>query len=138
MPSSGQQPTDISADIIQKIEHLSRQHTAGEIAKKLNEAGVIHPTRGIFDTNAIVYLMKRFNIPSLKQRLRAAGFVAQQELAERCGVTEQTVLRWRRQGWIRARRYNDQPEYLYEPKFDALPLNVARRYDALLPANKGA
>ncbi|MCP3878781.1 MAG: recombinase family protein, partial [Sulfitobacter sp.] len=128
---SGQQPTDIGVDILQRIEHLSRQHTAGEIAKILNEAGVIHPTRGIFDTNAIVYLMKRFHIPSLKQRLTAAGFVAQQELAERCGVTEQTVLRWRRRGWIRARRYNDQPEYLYEPKFDALPLNVARRYDAL-------
>jgi hypothetical protein len=135
---SGQQPTDISADIIQKIAHLAGQHTAGEIATKLDEAGVIHPTRGTFDTNAIVYLMKRFNIPSLKQRLSAAGYLSQQALAERCGVTEQTVLRWRRQGWIRARRYNDQPEYLYEPKFDALPLDIARRYDALLPANEGA
>ncbi len=138
LASSGQQPTDISADIIQKIEHLSCRHTAGEIATKLNEAGLIHPRRGTFDTNAIVYLLKRFNIPSLKQRLRAAGFVSQQEPAKRCGVTEQTVLRWRRQGWIKARRYNDQPEYLYEPNFDALPLNIARRYDALLPANEGA
>ena len=136
--SSGQQPTDISADIIQKIEHLSSRHTAGEIATKLNEAGVIHPRRGTFDTNAVVYLLKRFNIPSLKQRLRAEGFVSQQELAERCGVTVRTVLRWRLKGWIRARRYNDQPEYLYEPKFDALPPNIARRYDALLPANEGA
>ena len=70
--------------------------------------------------------------------IRADAMISQQALAERCGVTEQTVLRWRRQGWIRARRYNDQPEYLYEPKFDALPLDIARRYDALLPANEGA
>ena len=134
--SSGQPPTAISADIIQKIEHLSSRHTAGGIATKLNEAVVIHPRRGTFDTNAIVYLLKRFNIPSLKQRLRAAGYLSQHELAERCGVTVQTVLRWRRQGWIRARRYNDQPEYLYEPKFDALPLNIARRYNVLLLANE--
>jgi DNA invertase Pin-like site-specific DNA recombinase len=136
--SSGQQPTDINAEIIQKIEHLAGKHTAGEIATKLNEAGVIHPGRGTFDTNAIVYLLKRFNIPSLKQQLRAVGYISQQELAERCGVTVRTVLRWRLQGWIRARRYNDQPEYLYEPKFDALPLNVARRYEARLPVNQGA
>ncbi len=112
--------------------------TAGEIATKLNDAGVIHPIRGTFDTNAIIYLLKRFHIPSLKQRLKTAGYISQQELAERCDVTSRTVLRWRRQGWIRARRYNDQPEYLYEPKLDALPLNIARRYDALFPANEGA
>lgn len=136
--SSGQKPTDISADIIQTIEHMASGHTAGEIATKLNEAGVIHPTRGTFDTNAVVYLVKRFNIPSLKQRLRASGYLSQQEVAERCGVATQTVQRWRRQGWIKARRYNDQPEYLYEPKFDALPENVTRRYDALFPADEGA
>jgi hypothetical protein len=59
---------------VQKIEYLANKHTAGEIAANHNEAGVIHPRRGIFDTNAIVYLLKRFNIPSLKQRLRDAGY----------------------------------------------------------------
>ena len=90
---SGQQPTDISTDIRQKIAHLADQHTAGESATKLNEAGVPHPTRGTFDTNAIVYLLKRFSIPSLKQRLTIGGFVSQRALAERCGVTEKSVRR---------------------------------------------
>ncbi len=75
---------------------------------------------------------------NLKQKLKTSGYISQQEIADRCGVTTQTVQRWRRQGWLKARRYNDQPEYLYEPKFDALPENVARQYDTLFPANEGA
>ena len=138
VPGSGQRPTDISADIIEKIEHMASEQTAGEIATTLNQAGVSHPTRGTFDTNAIVYLLKRFNIPSLKQRLRDSGYLSQHELSERCGVTAQTVQRWRRLGWVKARRYNDQPEYLYEPTFDALPENIAHQYETLFPANKGA
>ncbi len=35
----GQKPTDISADIIQKIEHLASTDTASEIATKLNDTG---------------------------------------------------------------------------------------------------
>ncbi len=134
----GQKPTPISDQIIQKIDHLASTHTAGAIATQLNNAGLIHPIRGTFDTNAIVYLMKRFKIPTLKQRLRETGFLSQQKFAECCGITEQTVLKWRRQGWLTARRYNDQPEYLYEPKLDALPPSIAHHYDVLFPANEGA
>ena len=136
VPRSGHKPTDIGSHIIEKIDHLASKHTAGQIATKLNETRVIHPTRGTFDTNAIGYLMKRFNIPSLKQRLKAAGYLSRHEVAERCGVTALTVQRWRRQGWIIARPYNDQPEYLYEPTLEGLPVNIARRYDAFIPETK--
>jgi len=138
VPSPGRRTTDISSDIMQQIEHLASTHTAGEMATQLNAAGLIHPTRGTFNTNAVVYLLQRFNLPNLKQRLKTSGYLSQHEIAKRCGVTTQTVQRWRRQGWLKARRYNDQPEYLYEPKFDALPENVARQYDTLFSANEGA
>ncbi len=58
IPSSGNKPTAIDPEIIRKIDHLSSEHTAGEIAKKLNKEGVIHPTLGKFDTNAVVYLLR--------------------------------------------------------------------------------
>ncbi len=135
IPRSGNKPTAIDPQIIEKIDHLSSEHTAGEIAKKLNEEGVIHPTLGKFDTNAIVYLLRRFNIQTRYKRLRAKGYLSQQELAEHCGVGTQTIQRWKRCGWINAKRYNDQPEYLYEPTLNALPANIAHQYSSILSVN---
>jgi DNA invertase Pin-like site-specific DNA recombinase len=135
VPNSGNKVTVIDSRIIQLIEKLSREHTTGEIAKKLNEEGMIHPTLGTFDTNAIIYLLRRFNIPTRYKRLRARGYLSQEELSAHCGVGTQTIQRWRRCGWIHAKRYNDQPEYLYEPKLNALPANIAGQYPSILSAN---
>ena len=133
VPSSGNKPTEIDPQIIRKIDQLSSEHTAGEIAKKLNEEGVIHPTVGKFFTEAVVYLIKRFKIPTRYNRLRAQGYLSQEELAERCGgIDTQTIRRWRSLGWLKTKRYNDLPKYLYEPKFDTLPTDIAQKYPYLL------
>jgi DNA invertase Pin-like site-specific DNA recombinase len=118
---SGNKATRIAPALIVQIDALTEQHTAGEVATKLNEAGIPHPTRGDFDTNAVVYLLKRFKLPSRYQRLRVRGYWTQEEIAERFGVNVQTVQRWRKNGWIHAVYYNDQKEYLYEPFFEGLP-----------------
>jgi len=118
---SGNKPTVIDPALIPRIDDLSEHHTAGEVATTLNAAGIIHPIRGVFDTNAVVYLLKRFALPSRYQRLRARGYWSQEEVAERFGVGVQTVQRWRKRGWIHAAYYNDQKEYLYEPFFEDLP-----------------
>jgi len=118
---SGNKATVIDPALIAHIDALTEQHTAGEVAAKLNDAGMAHPTRGDFDTNAVVYLLKRFKLPSRYQRLRTRGYVTQEEIAEKFGVTIQTVQRWHKCGWIYAEYYNDQKEYLYEPFFEGLP-----------------
>jgi Homeodomain-like domain len=118
---SGNKPTVIDPAIISRIDDLSEHYTAGEVATALNAAGSVHPTRGAFDTNAVVYVLKRFELPSRYQRLRARGYWSQEEVAEQFGVSVQTVQRWRKLGWIHGAYYNDQKEYLYEPFFEDLP-----------------
>ena len=118
---SGNTPTVIAPALIAHIDALTAQHTAGAIATKLNEASIPHPTRGDCDTNAVVYVLKRFKLPSRNQRLRAQGYVTPAEITERFGVSVHTVQRWRKLGWIHAAYYNDQKEYLYEPFFEDLP-----------------
>jgi DNA invertase Pin-like site-specific DNA recombinase len=118
---SGNKPTVIDRAIITQIDTLSEEYTAGEVAAKLNQAGVPHPTRGDFDTNAVVYLLKRFKLPSRYQRLRSKGYVTREEIAETLGVNVETVQRWRKKGWMHAHNYNDQKEYLYEPSCEGLP-----------------
>lgn len=118
---SGNTPTVIDPAIISRIDTLSEDHTAGEIAATLNQAGVPHPTRGDFDTNAVVYLLKRFKLSSRYRRLRSQGYITQEEIAETLGVNVETVQRWRKKGWMHARYYNDLKEYLYEPSCAGLP-----------------
>jgi len=118
---SGNKPTVIDPALLSRIDALSEHHTAGEVATALNEAGIVHPTRSEFDTNAVVYLLKRFALPSRSQRLRARGYWSQEEVAEQLGVSLQTVQRWRKLGWIHAAYYNDPKAYLYEPFFEDLP-----------------
>ena len=71
---SGNKPTVIAPALMAHIDALTAQHTAGEIATKLNAASLPHPTRGDFDTNAVVYVLKRFKLPSRYQRLRSQGY----------------------------------------------------------------
>jgi DNA-binding transcriptional regulator YiaG len=99
---SGNQPTVIAPALIAHIDALTEQHTAGAIATKLKEASLPHPTRGDCDTNAVVYVLKRFKLPSRYQRLRSQGYVTQEESTERFGVSVQTVQRWRKCGWLHA------------------------------------
>ena len=118
---SGTTPPVLAPALIARIDALSEPHPAGEVATALNEAGIVHPTRGEFDTNAVVYLLKRFELPSRYQRLRARGYWSQEEVAEQFGVSVQTVQRWRKRGWRHAAYYNDQKEYLYELFFEDVP-----------------
>jgi len=135
MRSSGNKRTVVNPKIIQKIEELAERHTAGEIAEILNSENYIHPTIQQFNSNAINYLLKRFKIPTLYKKLRANAYLSQEEISKQYGIKTQTVRRWRKLGWIEGLRYNDKPEYLYKPKFDALPANVANQYETILLAN---
>lgn len=135
IPVSGKKPIEIEPEIIHKIDTWSSAHTPGEIAKKLNEQGLYHPTRGNFNIAAVVYLLKQYKIPTCYSRLRSKGYLSQEELAKHCGVKTQTIRRWKSNGWLTAARYNDQPEYLYEPKFSDLPAYISKQYPPLLSIN---
>jgi hypothetical protein len=115
---SGNKPTVIAPALISRIDDLSEPHTAGAVATALKAAGIVHPIRGVLDTNAVVYVLKRFALPSRYQRLRARGSWSQEEGAERFGVNVQTGHRWRQGGGLHAAYYNDQKECLYELFFE--------------------
>jgi len=126
IPLSGAHAKKVDPEVVSVISELAEHHTAGEIAAKLNEAGKSHPSLDAFDTNAVTYLCRRFNIKSRRERLREMGYLSQEEVAAQFGVVVQSVHRWRRLGWVRAERYNDLQEYLYEPKFDGIQNRVSK------------
>ena len=60
-------------------------------------------------------------------RLRAAGFMTMEEMASRLDVLPCTVKKWRDKGLLRALRYNDKGECLYESPDVLLPRKGAHK-----------
>jgi hypothetical protein len=70
---SGNTATVLAPALSAHLDALTEPHTAGAVAAQLHAAGMAHPTRGDFDTNAGGDLLKRFQLPSRSQRLRTRG-----------------------------------------------------------------
>ena len=135
IPRSGNKATEFDPSIIQKIESMAHLYTTGQISKKLNEDGIIHPTLGVFNTNAVTYIFERFKIKTLFEKLSAKGYLTQEDIAEKWSIKPQTLRRWKKNGWVDATRYNDLPEYLYMPRFERVPTHIAERYESIISFN---
>jgi hypothetical protein len=84
------------------------------------------PARGLqtgagapFSSKSIRWVRYAAGLKSLRQRLRAAGWLTTQELSAKLGVHYSTVKEWRRKGLIHARPSRDRGEWLFDPNQDS-------------------
>jgi len=103
------------ADVVATIDELLDQHTSGEIAEILNQRGVTSGTDEAFHHRIIDNIIRAYRLPSRRQRLRATGLLTLAEIAQAFHVSHCTIKKWRRAGIVRAHRYNDKGEHLYDP-----------------------
>jgi hypothetical protein len=114
--------TKTSAAAMAEVDTLLESHTPGRIATILNESGHRSGNGRLFTRQMIVDLVKDHEaLKSRYQRLRARGFLTQEEMAERLGITPPTVRTWARCGLLRAHPYTDRQQCLYEPPGDHPP-----------------
>jgi DNA invertase Pin-like site-specific DNA recombinase len=102
-------------DVRGAIDELLDQHTSGEIADILNTRGMTSGTGEAFHRIIVDDIIRAYRIPTRRQRLRATGLLTLAEIAAALDVTAQTIKKWRRNGIVRAHRYNDKGEHLYDP-----------------------
>ena len=104
-----------SPEVIAEIDGLLNHHTEAQIAGLLNEQGRRSGKGRPFTPRLVGQICCAQGLRSRFDRLRQAGLLTQQEIADRLGVCLTTVHDWRRSGLLRAYARNDKPEYLYEP-----------------------
>jgi len=97
------------------IDALLADHTYDQVVRILNQRGVRSGWGKPFTVPTLTALCKARNIPSLRQRLRAAGMLTVGEIAAELGVTTQTIKQWQRRGHITGRRIDGRRECLYDP-----------------------
>ena len=97
------------------VAELVADHPYDEAVEILNERGVTGGWGRPFNVASLTALCKDRGIPTLAQRLRAAGMLTAAEIAAELGVTAQTIKIWHRRGQLTARRVNGRRECLYDP-----------------------
>ena len=102
-------------EVVAEVDRLLNDHTEAQIAVLLNERGWRSGTGRAFTKRMISQIRCQYRLKSRYSRLREAGMLTQQEIADQLGVHTTTVHYWRRNGLLKAHAYHNKPEYLYEP-----------------------
>jgi DNA invertase Pin-like site-specific DNA recombinase len=111
LPLPHQRKTD--PEVVTAADALLDEHTDSEVATILNERGHATGAQAAFDITSIAWLRHVHHLPSLKQRLLAAGGLTTRQLAAQIGVTASVVRTWAQKGRVVARRCNERGERVF-------------------------
>ena len=103
-----------SDEVVAEVDRLLNDHTDGEIATILNERGYRSGYGHAFNPMLVKVVRDNYALKSRHERLRERGLLTALEAADRLGVSDETVYRWRKAGLLHGHAYNDRPEYLFE------------------------
>ncbi len=110
-----------AADVITEIDALLDQHTEAEIARLLNRRGRLSGEGKPFHSIVVRRLRRDYDLKTRYDRLRDAGMLTLAEIAPMLHVSTATVKVWRAHGLLKACKYNDKNECLYEHPGDSPP-----------------
>jgi len=113
--------------VIHEIDRLLDHHTEQEIASILNAQGMLSREGRPFHRKIIACLTRSYDLKDRFTRLREAGMLTMEEVAARVGIVVASVKNWRDRGLLRAHRYNDKGECLFEPPPNDLPRKGAHK-----------
>ena len=113
LPPSAWQMRQTPQQIVAKINRLLDSHTDGQIASILNDRGHVSGEGKAFNRFIVQKIRRKYNLASRYQRLRDAGLLTIQEVADMLHVHEQTIKTWRDHGLLLAVPFNDKNECLY-------------------------
>jgi DNA invertase Pin-like site-specific DNA recombinase len=114
---------------VELVDHLLDEHTDSEISAILNERGHVTGACAPFDVAAVAWVRHGHRLPSLKQRLIAAGGITTVQLAQQVGVRAWLVREWARNGQLVARRCNDKGDRIFAP-LEQQPASIRQRAPA--------
>jgi Homeodomain-like domain-containing protein len=103
------------------IDQLLDTSTDAEVAAHLNARGYRTFAGLPFQAMHVSQLRRAHGLKDRLTRLRDAGRQTAAEVAARLGVSEPTIWRWYRRGWIAGTRYNDRGTCVFVPPETILP-----------------
>ena len=113
-------------DTIVLLDRLLDDHTDGETAQALNQAGHRSGKGKAFTAQIVLHLRRAHQLPNHAERLHARGLLTLTETADRLRVHPSTIKAWHRAGLLSSHKANDKNERFYEPPTPGDPRLVKR------------
>ena len=109
-------------EVVAAIDRLLDKHTDGEIATLLNGRGMTSGGGKRFRRIIVARIRQAYGLKSRYTRLRARGLLDERAIAKRLKVKRCTIKIWRRAGLLKAHRYDDKGQCLFERPGDDAPI----------------
>ena len=122
-------------EVLEAIDELLDQHTDAGVAENLNRRGYRSGTGKPLSRLIVKKIRRAYGLRPRYDRLREAGLLTRDELAEKLGVASATIKHWRQQGLLVGIAYSDKPQYLYEAPGAAAPIKYKHKRKAAASAN---
>jgi len=115
-------------EVVALIDRLLDTHTDGEAAAILNARGLVSGTGKPFSGDRVATIRRAYRLKDRGTRLREAGMVSLDEVAERLGVNTWVIKSRRLRGQlpIGSHRLDDQGQYMYERPAPGTSLHCRR------------
>jgi DNA invertase Pin-like site-specific DNA recombinase len=114
LPQTSWQRWTTSPEVVIEIDRLLDHHTHQEIADLLNQHGFRSGKDQAFTCRYVARIQREYSLKPRYDRLREAGLLTRQEMAQALGVASTTIRIWRAHGLLRGHAYTDKGDYLYE------------------------
>jgi DNA invertase Pin-like site-specific DNA recombinase len=114
LPQRAWEQRQTSAAAVAVIDRLLDRHTYPEIAAVLNSEGLQSGEGKPFSARIVARIQRSYQLTPRYDRLRKAGMLTVEEMAQVLGIHPQCVKIWNRHGLIRGHAYNGKNDCLYE------------------------
>ena len=115
LPLNAWQGRKTPKHVLAKMDELLNKFTDAQVADGLNKQGLKTGAGGRFTAAKVRWVRYANGLKSYAQRLKESGILTSQQMGTRFGVSETTVINWRKKGLIQARRCDDRNQWLYFP-----------------------
>jgi DNA invertase Pin-like site-specific DNA recombinase len=114
-------------EVVQMIDALLNEYTDQQIAMILNERGLHTGKGGTFYARSVAKVRRAHGLKSRYERLREAGMLTAEEMAEALSITKSTVMVWYRAGLLQGHVYNAKNSCMFEPPGPDAPTKLQGR-----------
>lgn len=137
LPLRSWEQRQTNKEAVAEIDRLLDIYTYPEIAAKLNECGMASGEGNPFTARIVAGVQRRYGLKSRYDRLRAAGLLTLEEVAQVLDLSTTRVKIWLRHGLLRGHAYNNSNACLYEHPGEHPPRKAQGvRYSKRLPATQ--
>ena len=114
LPQRSWEQRQTSSEVVAAIDRLLDDHTYPEVAAVLNSQGLQSGEGMPFTARIVARIQRNYQLTPRYDRLRKAGMLTVEEIAQVLGIHPRRVKIWNRHGLIHGRAYNGKNDCLYE------------------------